>query len=714
MNKLTKRFAAFLCLLLTLTACGLFGPTEPDRESPTVTQVSPEKGATDVSLSASAVATLDLVNGGNIDRATVTSSTVRLVSSDGTQVPASVSATANDTITLEPDNLLAPNAQYRFEVTSGVEDSMGAPVKPHTSTFTTGTTNSPKQPIVESSDPADGATDVFRDVGIKTSLNLPGGGVDPETLTSANVRLVKVATGTQIAASLGTSGGNDVITLSPTNLLEANTEYRFQVTSGVKDLDGVSFVPYTATFTTGNKTRNVSVVAFTPTTVVTGTDKHTSLVIGPDGKLYATTVDGRIKRFTIQADGTLGTPQVITSLQKAENGPRLLIGFAFDPSATANNLVVWVSHTFAGFDNVNNRKPWSGKITRLSGPNLENVQDVVVGLPRSTKDHATNSVAFGPDGALYFNQGANTAMGAPDQTWQWQPERLLNAAILRLDTSMIASLPLNAKTEDGGTYNPFAANAPLTIYGRGVRNAYDLVWHSNGQLYAPANGSAAGGNIPRYDPLPGTCETRPGGGYAGPKLTATDAVNAEYLGPTSNPPEDRTDGWRITTTQNDWLFRVVKDGYYGHPNPKRCEWILNGGNTSSSGPAQVSQYPSGTPADPNYRGFSFDFGVSKSPNGAIEYKSNTFGGQLKGKLLVLQYSTGNDILVLTPGSASQNYDIIDTPLNVPSLKDANTGDPLLFIDPLDLVENPANGDIYVSDFDEEGTNPTIVLLRPAN
>jgi hypothetical protein len=65
---------------------------------------------------------------------------------------------------------------------------------------------------------------------------------------------------------------------------------------------------------------------------------------------------------------------------------------------------------------------------------------------------------------------------------------------------------LDVKTPDGGgTYNPWAPGAPLTIYASGVRNAYSVIWHSNGQLYAPTNGSAAHGATPGYDgtsPLP--------------------------------------------------------------------------------------------------------------------------------------------------------------------------------------------------------------------
>ena len=59
------------------------------------------------------------------------------------------------------------------------------------------------------------------------------------------------------------------------------------------------------------------------------------------------------------------------------------------------------------------------------------------------------------------------------------------------------------------------AGAPLTIYATGVRNAYDLLWHSNGQLYAPTNGSAAGGN------------TAAGGGV--PPITGLPQPETDYL-----------------------------------------------------------------------------------------------------------------------------------------------------------------------------------------
>jgi glucose/arabinose dehydrogenase len=382
----------------------------------------------------------------------------------------------------------------------------------------------------------------------------------------------------------------------------------------------------------------------------------------------------------VNNDGTLGTPQVIDSLQKAEGGQRMVVGLAFDPSSTASNLIAWVSNNAYA---INDAPDWSGKITRLSGPDLGSVKDYVVGLPRSIRDHMTNSLTFGPDGKLYALQGSDTAMGAPDSAWGDRPEHLLNAALLRIDVAAISSPPLDVKTEDGGTYNPFGATAPLTVYASGLRNGYDMVWHSNGRLYVPTNGSSSGGNTPGTpSPLPASCSSRmdssTNGAYTGPSVPALTNVG----------------------TQDDFLFRVVKGGYYGHPNPTRCEWTLNGGNpTSSVDPADVSAYPVGTAADRNWRNFSYDFGPHFSPDGAIEYKSDAFGGALRGKLLVTRYSAGDDVIALTPGGS--NLDITSADAGITGF----TG----FTDPVDLTEDPnGKGNLYVSEFGAQ----KLTLLRP--
>ena len=425
-------------------------------------------------------------------------------------------------------------------------------------------------------------------------------------------------------------------------------------------------------------------VTFEQISLPTATGKpFTSVTIGPDGKLYAATLTGEIVRFPITSNGTTGTAEVISSLQAANGGSqRMLIGLAFDPASTAGNLVLWVTHSHYAFTN---GPDWTSKLTRMSGPSLATVQDYVVGLPRSYRDHLTNSLAFGPDGALYVIQGSNSGMGAPETVWGNRPERKLTAAVLRVDLAAITSPPLDVKTEEGGTYDPLAPLAPVKVYASGIRNAYDLLWHSNGQLYVPTNGSNQGGNTPASpNPLPSSCLTRIDSGTNGP-----------YTGP-------QVPGLtNVTQVQSDYLFRVVQNGYYGHPNPERCEWVQNGGNpTSGSDTAEVSAYPVGTQPDRNWRGSAFDFGLHRSADGVIEYTKDTFGGALQGKLLVTRYSQGDDIIVLTPGAPNQ--DIVSSQTGIAGF----TG----FSDPLDLVENPAKGHIYVTEYGAQ----RIRLLRPVD
>lgn len=537
-----------------------------------------------------------------------------------------------------------------------------------------------KRPSVVSVNPDNGSLYVSENTSISSSvLKLPNSGINNATITTSNVRLAEEGTGIVIPANVNGTGGGDAITLVPSAPLQSSTTYRFTITPGVKDLNDSSFIPYSSTFTTGsNSGSDVTTAQFDKIDLPNATGQHSTLAVGPDGKLYALTIDGIIKRFTINADGTLGTPQLLYSLQDEYGArtQRLAIGFRFDPSSTATNLVVWITHsTFVFY----NGPDWDGKLSRLSGPNLESVQDVVVNLPRSKKDHLTNSIDFGPDRALYITQASTSAMGRADQTWGYRSEHLLSGAVLRLDLSKLGSLPLDVKTsEGGGTYNPYDPNAPLTIYASGVRNGYDLVWHSNGNLYVAANGSAAGGNTPAS--VNGT--RRPDGTtYNGPSVPALTSVQQ---------------------TQRDWLFRIVKGGYYGHPNPLRGEYVMNGGNpTSPIDPAQVTDYPLGTAPDANYRGYSYDFQMNASPDGTIEYRSNTFNGALKGKLLVVRYSQHDDIITLTPGGP--NNDIISATEGYAI--DGFSG----FNDPLNLIEDTTKGNIYVSEYGGDGK---IVLLRP--
>ncbi|CAH0999303.1 hypothetical protein LEM8419_00601 [Neolewinella maritima] len=567
--------------------------------------------------------------------------------------------------------------------------------------------------------PRDGAVGVSPSTSVSANeLFLPNGrngvfGVDNSTISPQTVRLFKLPSNTAVPATTNGTGGGDAINLTPLFPLEANTTYRFEV-DGVKDLTGVAFAAFSSTFTTSTGVTggggDLDAVSFTSGGKVATQARYTSLEIGPDGRLYGLSIDGVVDRFDVADDGTLSGKTSITTLTDTY-GSRSAVGFTFSPDATADKLLAFVSHCSGGLTNA---PAWDGKISQLSGPDLGTEQLVVTNLPRSRRDHLTNSITFreGQPNVLYFLQGSNTAGGAPDNAWGNRLERLLSAASLRLDLNKLPqnTWPLNAKTTmsaaainaadtnsptlgsgtgtyrennqtfpDDGTYNPYFRDAPLTLYATGIRNAFDLVWHSNGQLYIPTNGTNGGSNSPAS--VDGT--RRPDG-----TVYRYDDAAGRY------PAIPAVTG---NNTQRDYLFRVDPAstiGFYGHPNPLRGEFVLNGGT------GEVSTYPTGILPDVNFRGPAFNFEFNKSPNGVIEYRSNAENGNLRGALLVCRYSGGSDIMALLPDGP--NGDIATVKVGIPGF----TG----FTDPLDIVEDVRTGNLYVSDF---GTQ-SITLLRPSN
>jgi glucose/arabinose dehydrogenase len=270
--------------------------------------------------------------------------------------------------------------------------------------------------------------------------------------------------------------------------------------------------------------------------------------------------------------------------------------------------------------------------------------------------------SFGPDGALYFCQASNSAMGAPDKDWGFRKEHLLNACILRLDTTKVTpGKPIDAKTKDcGGSYDPSAPDAPLTIYATGVRLAYDLCWHSNGHLYAPTNGSSDGGNTPEGNGVPGLNE--------------------------------------VPFAEDDWLHRIEKGKYYGHPNPVQNHFVMNGGNPDAGWTfGEVPQYPIGTKPDPDWQPAAWDMGPHISANGCVEYVGDAFNGKLNHKLLICRYNWGSDLIAI---GFNEKGDVTSAQSGLTGMSN--------FESPLDVTEDLQSGNLYVSEYGAQ----KVTLLKP--
>ena len=564
--------------------------------------------------------------------------------------------------------------------------------------------------------------------GVSADISVPGSGVgvDPNSL-DGNVKLFDVLTGSEVPSTVGTSGGNDNISLQPDSDLTPGRQYRFVVTTAVTadDAAAAPFIPYVSLFTAGEPVGPPTTGTFEPLTGVSFDrveqlaargDIIASMAFGPDGKLYSTSIGSGIHRFDVAADGTLSNR---TKVGPAEIDGRAIIGIVFDTSLPEGELGVWITHATANIGNES--QEWGSKVSYLSGPNLETIRDIFINLPRSKKDHLSNSIGYGPNGDLYFLQGSNQAAGDPDGAWGDRGEKLLTAAMLHfspthplVQAAKAGGAPIDVRTDAIGGYDPYATNAPLQLYATGIRNAYDFVFHSNGHVYVPTNGTAGGGNSPGVNVSPNT-----GIPTSAQRLGQSpgDYTAACLTRRIDGAPYTAGDVPAITNhaVQEDHLYDVVQGKYYGHPNPERCEWVLHSGNpTAGQDPferAGGSNYAVGVQPDPNYAGYAYNFGYNKSPNGTLEYTSNTFGGQMKGRILVVRFSNNNDIVFLQPDEttgAILGAQLQDGIQDVPNSTIGGVGN---FKDPLEIIEDPSTGNLYVNQYDQGGSGQGLFLLR---
>jgi IPT/TIG domain/Malectin domain len=137
-------------------------------------------------------------------------------------------------------------------------------------------------------------------------------------------------------------------------------------------------------------------IAFSET-LLSKISSPTAVVFGPDGKLYVGSQSGALFRLTLNE----AYDQVINVFPAnfTATPNRCILGIAFNPLETPEtgaDINVYISTSRINHPGTQNSAGDSinGKVQRVWGANLENIADVITGLPVSKIDHAVSVFWF--------------------------------------------------------------------------------------------------------------------------------------------------------------------------------------------------------------------------------------------------------------------------------------------------------------------------------
>ncbi|QZP38110.1 malectin domain-containing carbohydrate-binding protein [Halobaculum magnesiiphilum] len=488
----------------------------------------------------------------------------------------------------------------------------------------------------------------------------------------------------------------------------------------------------------------------------------TAIEIGPDGRVYVSTQGGTVYALSVERTGD-NSYEVVNEVEidaiedipnhddlgNLESGQddRQITGLTV--GGTAENPVVYVSSSdpeiSVGQDD-DTTDTNSGAISRLTidAGSDETLQTsdithevLVLGLPRSEENHATNGLDLSADGdTLYAAQGGHTNKGAPGDNFGHTPEYALSAAILEIDLAQIEGMSADSHQtydsdypdlpfyyalptigddevlpfggDDGANQAELVEDGPVQIYSPGYRNPYDLVVAESGQVYVADHG--------------------PNGGWGGQPADQNGDTVADAASVTNHPNEDGS------YSTSDQLVKVDEGDYGGHPAPIRANptgadlYDANGDVsldiTESNSPVPESMVdprqadyipPTAGSPDPGAPAGSANTMEDQSGNkvlfaptgGTAQYTASNFGGAMEGDLLQVELGGSIKRVELSAdGSTVTNVETVGNtngPLGISAQDDDEVfggtiwianhgGDDITVFEPADYGSDDGDGD----------------------
>jgi glucose/arabinose dehydrogenase/N-acetylneuraminic acid mutarotase len=323
---------------------------------------------------------------------------------------------------------------------------------------------------------------------------------------------------------------------------------------------------------------------------------------GPDGRLYVGSLSGEITAITFDESYNFISQETYLGVSGLTNSDTL--GIAFDPYDPPGEVTIYVGHAQLwahGGGPFTGPSEYSGQVSVLAGPDFDTPVPLISRLPTSNHDHGINGMQFDHNGDLLVCVGGNTNAGVRYPNMGDLPESPLSAALVKAETSRADfDGALGYVLSDGGDPNndqvygeevDLAAGTHVGVYASGLRNTYDLVLSTWGYLYAADNGPNGG-----LGPASTGCNADGGGG--GPDSSKDEVLLIEY------------------------------DNYYGHPNRNRGRYD----------PRQCIYRDQTEPSIPTEFTQAIDL-VTSAVGGITEYRAGTFGGKMRGELLIQRFGT---------------------------------------------------------------------------